>query len=172
MVTGFRGVNWSCAEITALAAKAARGAGAAPGQAMRFGAVAVVHLLAGRHASDLADALAACPEGAVRDYPARLDQALACIAQGTETDIFLRRDALLDSYVDALVFAAHLEAVPEGGWRLRGDLSRPLVKANSGRIELDPALMAQFEQLAARTYVPETDASRLRGAGAGVSDND
>ncbi len=42
----------------------------------------------------------------------------------------------------------------------------------SPRLEVPDALWAGFERLAARTYVPETEQSRLTGAGAGLLDND
>ncbi len=56
--------------------------------------------------------------------------------------------------------------------------SRP-VDADRGRAagsdrgaEVDPEHWAQVEVLAARTYVPATEASRALGAGAGLTDND
>ena len=39
-------------------------------------------------------------------------------------------------------------------------------------IEVDPAMWAAVNELAARTYVPATDESRRQGAGAGLTDND
>ena len=41
-----------------------------------------------------------------------------------------------------------------------------------GRRTLSPDLAAHLSELAARLLVPETDASRLAGAGAGLTDND
>lgn len=40
------------------------------------------------------------------------------------------------------------------------------------RIEVDPRAWRKILELAALTYVPASDASRLRGAGAGLTDND
>lgn len=48
---------------------------------------------------------------------------------------------------------------------------RPDLTRRSG-IEVDDRLWAAATTLAARTYVPATEASRLRGAGAGLDDND
>ena len=41
-----------------------------------------------------------------------------------------------------------------------------------GQIDVDPTAWAAFEEMAARTIVPETDLSRIAGAGAGVLDVD
>jgi len=47
---------------------------------------------------------------------------------------------------------------------------RPMLKP--ARCEVAPDEWQQLETYAALTYVPETDASRLVGAGAGLTDND
>ena len=47
---------------------------------------------------------------------------------------------------------------------------RPMLQ--SARYEVDPDEWHQLEIYAELTYVPETDASRLVGAGAGLTDND
>ncbi len=44
--------------------------------------------------------------------------------------------------------------------------------AHATRVELDEATKAAIETFAHRTYAPATEASRLAGAGAGLSDND
>jgi hypothetical protein len=41
-----------------------------------------------------------------------------------------------------------------------------------GPVHLPPDLLARLDALGARTYVPASDASRLAGAGAGLTDND
>jgi hypothetical protein len=43
---------------------------------------------------------------------------------------------------------------------------------SAARRSIDPAVLGVLQQLAHRTYVPATEASRLAGAGAGTSDND
>lgn len=40
------------------------------------------------------------------------------------------------------------------------------------RVEVDPQHWADLQSLAAKTYVPESEASRIAGAGAGLTDND
>ena len=49
-------------------------------------------------------------------------------------------------------------------------MCRPMLQ--SARCEVDPDEWHQLEIYAELTYVPETDASRLAGAGAGLTDND
>ncbi|WP_135506196.1 DUF3726 domain-containing protein [Roseovarius aestuariivivens] len=46
----------------------------------------------------------------------------------------------------------------------------PLIRAYRAHVSADPA--ARLQQLAHRTYAPETEESRRAGAGAGLSDND
>jgi hypothetical protein len=63
--------------------------------------------------------------------------------------------------------------------RLDGVMVRPggggdgrWVGPRAGGRAVDPGVWRILEGLAARTYVPESEASRLTGAGAGLSDND
>lgn len=48
----------------------------------------------------------------------------------------------------------------------------PSFVRQSGGSQVDPDAWRALEELAGRTYVPATDASRLRGAGAGILDTD
>lgn len=48
----------------------------------------------------------------------------------------------------------------------------PLFVKQSGGVSVDPIIWSEIETVAARTYVPASEKSRLRGAGAGVSDID
>lgn len=48
----------------------------------------------------------------------------------------------------------------------------PLFVKQSGGAPVDRHAWSEIEKLAARTYVPASEASRLRGAGAGVNDTD
>ncbi len=72
------------------------------------------------------------------------------------------RGAMPSAGVDA---ALALTGAPE---RSRPGVSEPLLDG----IDADPALWAEALALAARTYVPASDASRATGAGAGDIDND
>jgi hypothetical protein len=54
-----------------------------------------------------------------------------------------------------------------------GDVPAPPRRRPQTRVpEIAPEAFATLNELAARTYAPATDASRERGAGAGLSDND
>jgi len=169
---GARTVSWSSAEIAALATKAARGAGAPPLQAARFGQVAVTHLSAGRSEDALRAALEALPDGPILDYALSVDTALEACARGVPALLDQTpRSALLDSYIDALPFAAHIAndlRVP----RLKVAFSTPRPQHPPCRMKGCDALVAFMEGLAEGTYVPDTDVSRSSGAGAGLLDND
>jgi hypothetical protein len=52
------------------------------------------------------------------------------------------------------------------------DLNRPATRRALSRIDLTDDIYAEWNALAARLLVPESDASRLSGAGAGLTDND
>ncbi|QJF50511.1 hypothetical protein [Roseobacter ponti] len=164
-------MTWSVAEITALASKAARGAGAPAWQAARFGQAAALHLRYGRPATELDAALSELPGGPAMDLPLALDAALAAAAP----EAVVMSDAppgLLQSYVDALPCRATATAGEAGVWQLRTEPGTPRERPVPGRISCADALIAQMTALAEKTYVPETDASRAAGAGAGLTDND
>lgn len=164
-------MTWSVAEITALASKAARGAGAPAWQAARFGQAAALHLRHGRPATELGEALTSLPDGPAMDLPLALDAALATEAPEAE----VMADAppgLLQSYIDALPCRATATPGEAGVWQLSIDRGAPRERPAPGRISCSDALIAQMTALAEKTYVPETDASRAAGAGAGLTDND
>ena len=156
----------SANEVMVLAAKAARGAGAPPAQAVQFGAAAIVHFRAGREVDELIQALASLPQGPILALPL----AIARIAENAQTAGPLpQSDALLtQSYVEALAYAAHLD----GNGVLHLDLTKPAPRVQLARIDLPDEVYAAWSDLAAVLLVPESDASRLSGAGAGLSDND
>ncbi|WP_227270521.1 hypothetical protein [Roseobacter weihaiensis] len=166
-------MSWSATEIMTLAGKAARGAGAPPAQAARFGQVVVVHLTAARDVAVLSAALEALPEGPILAYPLVLDQALSDAGQGLPAALpGLEQDALLVSFVEALPFQASLQATGTDGLRLRVDLATPRPHGVPRRITGCDGLIAQMTELADRTYVPDSDSSRRVGAGARLTDND
>lgn len=166
-------MTWSMAEVSALATKAARGAGAPPAQAMRFGAVAAAHLSQGRDAGLLFAALDALPAGPILQCAAVLDRGMSdAISTGQSILKPVTHDALLDTYVQVLPCAARLEAQAGGQLVLHVDLARPRNPAMPRRIEGCDTLLHHMEELAGRTYVPDSATSRTSGAGAGLSDND
>ena len=59
------------------------------------------------------------------------------------------------------------------GWSLTdGQKSEIAVDRQEGPLEISDTIWAALDMYAARTYVPESEASRARGAGAGQIDND
>jgi hypothetical protein len=157
----------SANEIEGLAARAARGAGAGVAQAAHFGRAAAMHLARGGAGADLLAALDALPGGPVNAVP------LALLAGEGEVRIATGgHDALAESYLAALPFAAQVTGRDAGG--LRAHLSRADRRAVSlpARIALDACTQGALSAFAARTYVPQSETSRLSGAGAGLTDND
>ncbi len=55
--------------------------------------------------------------------------------------------------------------------QLGGDISMQM-SVPSGPYKVDTQIWNRLSKLAAQTYVPETESSRLSGAGAGLVDND
>ncbi|MEM6306199.1 MAG: hypothetical protein AAF744_15895 [Pseudomonadota bacterium] len=163
-------VKASANEVMSLAARAARGAGAPPAQASAFGAAALRHLAAGRASEHLSDALNALPKGPIMTLPAALTRLLES-AQGPQLSGKLPAHVLSASYAEAQPFAASFSATADGPI-VTYDLTAPATKPAAARVTLPDALAAKLHQLAARTYVPETESSRLSGAGAGLTDND
>ncbi|MEQ6248678.1 hypothetical protein ABMC89_07300 [Sulfitobacter sp. HNIBRBA3233] len=163
MASGDGVLSFSANEVMALAGKAARGAGAPPAQAAQFGRAAVAHLLAGRDPEMLKAALASLPQGPILSVPRSLDR----IAEGGESGLSMDT-ALVRSYLETLPHAAWIDAAG----RVVVDLAAPNRLRLAGRIDLDRDTVAQWSALAARILVPETEASRRAGAGAGLTDND
>lgn len=155
-------------EVMVLAGKAARGAGAPPAQAAQFGAAAVVHLCAGHGVDALDDALAQLPEGPIITIPLALariaEQQVEGIAQGPLSGM---EPQLCQSYVSALPCVANFS---EG--KLSLNLNEPAPRRAVARINLSDETYAAWSALASALLVPESDASRLSGAGAGLTDND
>ncbi len=156
-------------EVMVLATKAARGAGAPPAQAAQFGAAAVVHLTAGRDVAALDAALAALPEGPIVNLPLALTRIAESQVEGIATGVLDPEDSpLAQSYVAALPCVA---ALTESG-TVHLDLNRPAPRAAVHRVDLAEETQAAWTALAAALLVPESEASRLSGAGAGLTDND
>lgn len=133
----------SANEISNLGIKAARGAGFDIGLAQDFGAALALHLSAGRATHFITSALQD-PNGPIAQMPCRIDALFD--PQESGCDQF---KGLALSYFQA---SQQVRAAP--------------------RIAIDPELESYLQELAARTYVPASEASRLAGAGAGLSDND
>ncbi|MFT6676350.1 MAG: hypothetical protein ACJAVM_002553 [Sulfitobacter sp.] len=160
----------SANEVMTLAAKAARGAGAPVALAAEFGRAALHHLTTGRAAQDLADALDTLPEGPIVTLPLLLMAHVETGNHHAELPASPLPDLCL-SYAEAQGFqtTAHLlkdKVILEMAF----DIPRPPHPVS--RVTLPDTLATKMQRLAARLLVPETDASRRAGAGAGLSDND
>lgn len=156
-------------EVMVLATKAARGAGAPPAQAAQFGAAAVAHLTNDRELQDLHNALAALPEGPIVWFSLEITRIAEAAQEGrAKGHIVANGTALLQSYVSTLPYQADLTQNDE----IHLDLTKPAARLPVQRIDLPEATYAHWSALAARLLVPESETSRLSGAGAGLSDND
>ncbi|MEM7519781.1 MAG: hypothetical protein AAF307_01985 [Pseudomonadota bacterium] len=150
-----------------LATKAARGAGAPPGQAADFGRAAVQYLMERKPESALIAALEALPAGPITAVPVALARRVEDPDMGVALSDPL---GLLLSYV-----AAHplLEGHKGDDGAVTVDLrTEPKTVRPVARVEVSQGLVDHLQSLAAKTFVPESAASRAAGAGSGLSDND
>ena len=154
-------------------AKAARGAGAPPAQATAFGAAALCHLIAERETRALSDALDTLPLGPILSAPLALTRLLEA-ANGEVA----RKEITCNGFADLMI--SYLDAQPyETKWEISESiltatlfLKQPRKVGGTARVTLPDDLVPKLRNLAAKTFVPESDASRLSGAGAGLTDND
>lgn len=159
-------MSFSANEVTALATKAARGAGADMGQAAAFGAACAGHLAADRDPAQISAALDALPAGPIHHGPLVCRQA----ARGADT-VTLRANMPVD------LARSYLETLPKPVTCTLLSSTGDSHPASSGaekasRIDLPRDLLTHLNRLAQETYVPNTEASRAAGAGAGLTDND
>jgi hypothetical protein len=157
----------SVAEVTALAGRAALGSGALPAQAQAFGSAAAMHMLNGRDAEALRSALALLPAGPIRDIPLRLLDAQAT-PEVPVAIAWASLGTLVESYADGLSYLLVIDPEASTITACTGCSHVP----SAGRITGYDALLADLEALAARTYVPESEASRAQGAGALTPETD
>ena len=163
----------SANEVLTLAGKAARGGGAPPAQAVAFGRAALCHLSAGRDPGDLSDALDALPKGAILEIPLAFSRLIEA-AEGDTAEGLLSVSAppaLLLSYAESQPFEVETED-EANGLKVTLSLTTPNTPAPIARVELPDGMHAQLNDLAQKTLVPESAASRISGAGAGLTDND
>lgn len=159
----------SANEVMVLATKAARGTGAPPAQAAQFGAAAVAHLCAGRSMDVLQAALNALPQGPIITLPLAIARIAERAVEGQSAGRIEDADpSLVHSYLQALPYHAQFDAA--GAAQL--DLTTAASRTIPQRIDLPVDIYDDWSLRAARLLVPESDASRLSGAGAGLSDND
>ncbi|MFK7836543.1 MAG: hypothetical protein AB8B60_10010 [Sulfitobacter sp.] len=163
----------SANEVVTLATKAARGGGAPPGQAADFGRAALRHLLEGRTPAALSHALAALPNGPILTLPLQIARLLEQAGERTATGFLpIEGNAeLAESYVQSQPFAAETRH-SDAAMSVTFSLDAPNNLRAVARVDLSDALAQQMQHLAAKILVPESAASRLSGAGAGLTDND
>lgn len=179
------GVKLSLGEVEALCKKAARGAGLPWGLAEEAGFAArwlsahgfdgagllLADLEAGGQTLSLAVALADAPEAgpipdaavplllapfaalAARRQPCTLTLPSGCYSFATDGAV---------SHVSKGGALSLIFGLAVGG--------QPLPR--NTRAAVNEAILQRLTELASRTYAPATEASRLAGAGAGISDND
>ncbi|MCW1951709.1 MAG: DUF3726 domain-containing protein [Octadecabacter sp.] len=156
----------SANEIEALVLKAARGGGLPLGLAEDL-AMAAAYL-------DL-DKLTGCPctnAGAAFAIP----QALDAVAAGNGPKTVEADPAIVAAYIaSAEVHCDQMlvwENTPDGTCLHRFKPSSPPEKAPLGRRKVPQDLLTHLHELSVKTHVPETESSRVGGAGAGLTDND
>ncbi len=157
-------------EVMSLAARAARGAGAPPAQAAAFGRAAMFHLAAGRAEDTLTAALESLPQGPMLTLPLDFIRVLTeeCSEIPLPPDVATE---LVQSYAEAQSFLTTLH--PEGPqMQITVDRKTPSLAPAISRITMSEDLFTFLNHLAARILVPESEASRIAGAGAGLTDND
>lgn len=165
-------------EIQMMVYKACRGAGFELAQAEDIGAclasnpdVSVFEDLLDYMGSDtptqtmqIDDAMQVTGFYAPRDLPVILD-AVTSGASG-----LILQDVKPDAFIAAM--CAHCGC----GYELQGQnlavFAHNAANKSVQRGDVDATIWAKLDEFAARTYVPETDQSRLEGAGAGLTDND
>jgi hypothetical protein len=158
--------GYSLNEVEALLTKAARGCGADAAHAARFGQGAVMCLCDGGTPTSVHAALAALPNGVIVEYAAQTQRGLA---QAVDRTVIFRGDDPL--------WAGYLAALPyQVTWTSNAECTVHMDvfenREKPARLTVDPDDMAHWQTLAAKTFVTESEHSRLAGAGAGLTDND
>jgi len=163
--------SWT--EIQALAVKAATGAAVPPAQALAFGAMATRHLADGGSEAPLSEALN--DSGTIVDLAHQIEAVIETASVSEQpvrvSEPDTGRRALLISWLASLPCQAETNAT-SAEIRVRLSLTDPSARTRPARVHIGTALFDQMQDLAARTYVPDSEASRASGAGAGLMDLD
>ena len=158
-------------EITSVVYKAAVGSGLAVGVAEDIAKAAPQLCADGKPGVALAIKSFDCD---VKAWCSALD----LLASGAQTEIILQPEVILDVLASLALLAGqtyeltyHLQALGDCV-SLTTSPGPPAQHQTAGAVEVDEADLARAQELAHKTYVPASDASRLKGAGAGLTDND
>jgi len=159
-------MDYSANEIEGLVLKAARGGGVPTGLGEDLAAAAAF--------LDLQQ-LSKCPcsdGGAVATLPSAIDLVIA--GQGPQT--VTADHAVIEAYIAVRELQRGQTIIwqrtHDGGVIERVDPSLPNDHTALGRRGIPDALLAHLKEMSSKMLVPETDESRLAGAGAGLTDND
>lgn len=155
------GLARSRAEIEAISVKAAIGAGLSLGLAEDYGRAAGVLAMTDPDALGTVAQALSPPASTATQMPGVID-ALRC---GASIDLPTAHPALVRAYL--------LRAALDQPGDFPGITQADLQAARLTRaVAVPDVVWSELSALAARTYVPETEGSRLSGAGAGLTDND
>ena len=153
-------------EIEGMIHKAARGAGLPLGHADELAAAGVRLVAEGGDPGEITVALDKAT-GVAMTGPAAIDAVLATGEPVTLADV--------DSPHLLVAMVAAREVAVTARIESTGVVLEPgetVVLPLDGPVDVDAAHWARWSELAARTYVPASEASRESGAGAGLTDND
>jgi hypothetical protein len=157
----------SANEVETLVYKAARGGGIALGCAEDIA-------MAARY-MDL-DQLTQCPCRGDDPVCVSIQTALDFVVAGEGPQTVEGDGALIASYVAAAQVAWQQRLIwtssKAGATFERFEKMPPKQSSAKGRRAIKPELSAHLAEMAAKLLVPETEASRAAGAGAGMTDND
>lgn len=150
-------------EVRGIVLKAARGAGQPLGVAEKI-AAASVHLYEIRR----------LPEWIKSDHPAACCAALDLALCGECAEVSVECREFLEAVVAQhnCQHKTHLEIVVGSVLNVRPAAAPFEPKAPIGPRDMLDSTWNALTELASKTYVPATEASRLAGAGAGLTDND
>ncbi len=157
-------------EVQSMAERAALGLGVPFSQAARFGAAVARHLAEGRPAGPLAELL----EGPEQIIALSLEVERAVELASTSGATYRVSEGpqiVAASFMHSLPCDVRIEPALDG-LDVRIDLETPQGRTRPTRIEVPNEVWDMMETLAARTYVPESAASQLKGAGAGLMELD
>ncbi len=171
-------MSFSRNEIAALVTRAARGAGVALGHAEDFGA-AVAQLPTAADFESVLGQLDGPFDVTVAEGPPLqlrgpiimiLPMAIDAILAGEQTVVVGAQGALAQAYLSRAKASTGSEMMLANGvLRFADAADHPLA---SGPIDLPKDVVSYLTYFAKATYVPASEASRLSGAGAGLTDND
>lgn len=169
-------------EISALCVKAARGAGLPLGHADDLGRAGP--LLAERGELQALVAALSVPPAPVDISEARIAEARVAMAGPTAVDLVqagqgplilqgLDAPEVMHALADVVRSGVTLRETAEGlEVRLGNEMDVTDDAPQGGAIDVPDDVIGVLGGLAARTYVPASEASRIAGAGAGLTDND